>query len=296
MTRKLIALILSFAMLFALASCGSTVINSIDNSPVYENQSNRTEQPSVTSFEPLSSFHITEFDKVTETVSSESETYVVDEPTKVNTHTHSYLNATCTSPKKCSCGATAGTALGHQFSSATCTSPRTCNRCGMVEGSALGHNYVSNKCVRCGKIDPNSLPVGLEELHVIDSYQYDYKSGSFKDSYGYTYNGVHYFTRLYESSNDREPHAQFNLDSNYKTFSGSIVATTKTTPDFTYYINIYVDGVLKYSEKGFSRTSKKVDFEIDVNNASAVKITAGIEGNTGDSNQEIGIVNAVLTK
>ena len=30
-----------------------------------------------------------------------------------NTHTHSYSDATCTEPAKCSCGATKGSALGH---------------------------------------------------------------------------------------------------------------------------------------------------------------------------------------
>ena len=237
-------------------------------------------------------------------------------------HTHSYSNATCTSPKKCSCGATAGTALGHQFSTATCTSPKicsrcgttsgnalghsysaancnspkTCTRCGQTEGSALGHNYVNNKCSRCGKVDPDSLPVGLESVHLIDSHKYQYKTGTFTDSFGNIYNGVHYITDLYENCNGREPHATFNINGKYSTFSGSIVAATITEPEFTYYINIYVDNVLKFSKKGFSKTSGKVDFKIDIKNASTLKITAGIEQTMGDWHQEIGIVNAQLIK
>ena len=38
------------------------------------------------------------------------------------THTHSFSNATCTEPQKCSCGATQGAALGHNFKDGVCTS------------------------------------------------------------------------------------------------------------------------------------------------------------------------------
>jgi len=109
------------------------------------------------------------------------------------THTHSYtIAATCTSPAKCSCGTTNGSALGHSYggwttitpatctssgsqkrtcsrdsshtetqtisalghnySAATCTSAMKCSRCGSTMGVALGHSYVSGKCVRCGAI------------------------------------------------------------------------------------------------------------------------------------------------
>ena len=42
-----------------------------------------------------------------------------------SSHTHSYSEATCTSPEKCSCGATKGTALGHSYSE------KSCSRCGI---------------------------------------------------------------------------------------------------------------------------------------------------------------------
>lgn len=48
------------------------------------------------------------------------------------THTHSFSAATCTEPKKCSCGA--------------------------VEGKALGHNYKDGVCTRCNAKDPNYNP------------------------------------------------------------------------------------------------------------------------------------------
>lgn len=48
------------------------------------------------------------------------------------THQHSYSDATCTEPKKCSCGAT--------------------------EGSALGHSFENGKCTRCDAKDPDYVP------------------------------------------------------------------------------------------------------------------------------------------
>ena len=45
------------------------------------------------------------------------------------THTHSFGNATCTSPATCACGETQGNALGHTTTNGTCT------RCGQTIGS-----------------------------------------------------------------------------------------------------------------------------------------------------------------
>ena len=66
-----------------------------------------------------------------------------------NTCNHTYLNATCTQPKKCSkCGETSGNALGHSYLSATCTKPETCSRCSHTSGTALGHSYLDATCTK----------------------------------------------------------------------------------------------------------------------------------------------------
>ncbi|MBO5867158.1 MAG: hypothetical protein J6Q55_03830, partial [Clostridia bacterium] len=48
------------------------------------------------------------------------------------THTHSFSQATCTTPATCSCGQTQGAALGHTTTSGTCT------RCGVTIGGGQG--------------------------------------------------------------------------------------------------------------------------------------------------------------
>lgn len=53
-------------------------------------------------------------------------------------HAHSWVDATCTSPKICSaCGETSGNALGHQWIDATYDTPKTCSVCGKQEGTSL---------------------------------------------------------------------------------------------------------------------------------------------------------------
>lgn len=55
-------------------------------------------------------------------------------------HEHTWVAATCTTPKTCSeCGETEGEPLGHNWKAATCTEPKTCTVCGETEGKALGH-------------------------------------------------------------------------------------------------------------------------------------------------------------
>ena len=74
------------------------------------------------------------------------------------------VEATCTEPKKCGrCGATDGEALGHDWMEATCTEPKRCKRCDMPEGDPIGHTWVEatctepKKCSVCGKTEGKTL-------------------------------------------------------------------------------------------------------------------------------------------
>lgn len=98
--------------------------------------------------------------KITATVCDKSGTvlFTATDAALEGTHTHdfTYSPATCTSPAKCSCGATSGNALGHQWSAATCQSPKKCTRtgCGATEGTADPNAHVDKnndgKCDLCG--------------------------------------------------------------------------------------------------------------------------------------------------
>jgi len=119
---------------------------------------------------------------------SQNESQAVSTPassTSSSTHTHTYSAATCTAPKKCSCGATEGKALGHTWQEATCKVPKTCSVCNATEGKTSNHKYSAGKCVYCGdkqKIDPS---VGLKK----DGYYYL----TIKDDTGTDYLGIYQF-------------------------------------------------------------------------------------------------------
>lgn len=138
-------------------------------------------------------------------------------------------------------------------------------------------------------------PIALNRLILIDSKHYEYIDREFKDSFGNSYYGVHYYTDLFNSLNNGQmPHSTHNLNGQYSTFSGSIVASETTNPDWTYYVNIYVDDTLVFSKTGYSKTTGKVDFEVDVTNGQKLEISMGVEGSWGDYDEELGIVNCIL--
>ncbi len=63
---------------------------------------------------------------------------------------HSFINATCESPKTCSkCNTTEGDPLGHDFIDATYTAPATCSRCNITKGTPLTdlNATISNDCI-----------------------------------------------------------------------------------------------------------------------------------------------------
>ena len=203
---------------------------------------------------------------------------------------HSYSAATCTSPQLClRCEESKGAPLGHDYAEATCESPKTCKQCGNTDGNPLGHKYADNVCIRCQQVDPDSLPVGLDELHLINSGDhYEYSKNQFTDTYGYTYNGAH----IYGFWSD-ETISVHNLNKEYVEFSGCFVAGNDMRQTAT--IEIYVDDVLIHTISDYTRETGKHEFSIDVSNAMKLKIRIVGERNY-EGGVQIALVNAELTK
>ncbi len=207
---------------------------------------------------------------------------------------HKYSEATCSSPKKCSrCGITEGDALGHELGDATCTAPQKCVRCSYKEGEALGHDYVDNKCSRCGTVDPDSIPVGLDTVHVIDSSRYEYSTSGFNDSFGYTYVQSHEYCKY---SSSEEEYSIHYLNGKYSKFTGSIVSYENMDSDYVYSVSVYVDDELKYLKSGLKKTTAKVDFEIDISGGQQLRIKVDKVGGYNETRNCVAIVNAELTK
>ncbi len=263
MLKKLIALLLTIGMLLTLSACGDAKTDST-------------------------------LDEESKPVSTESE--VQTDNTSEPSHTHTFADATCVSPKTCSCGTTEGNALGHTFTDATCVSPKTCTVCGATEGNALGHNYVDGTCSVCKQDDPNATAVGLEKLTVIDAPQlwsrgYSFINSNIEDNFKNTYDKWH----RYSFFRDVPSTAVHDLGGKYSTFTGSIVATRYTDKSCSYTVKIYVDDVLKFTKTGYTKPTGKVDFSVDVKGGTKLTIEAFCE-QTVEIDHSIGIVDAVLTK
>lgn len=80
-------------------------------------------------------------------------------------HTHNYDSQVITKEPTCTeqgiktfyCSSCSGTKvekipiLGHSWQNATCTTPKKCSRCEITEGETLQHEYENYKCKICGK-------------------------------------------------------------------------------------------------------------------------------------------------
>ena len=131
---------------------------------------------------------------------------------------HNYSSASCTMAQTClRCGTSKGSPLGHKFADATCEYPSQCTRCGKTDGNALGHLYDNDTCIRCGQIDPDTLPVNLETLHIIDSSDFSLEN-LVTDTYGNTHE-VAFRYWAYDA------YSTHNLNKEFSTFSGSIAVS-----------------------------------------------------------------------
>lgn len=97
-------------------------------------------------------------------------------------HNHTYketvVNATCTTTgtKTYTCSACSYSytetipQISHSWVEATCTSVKKCSVCGTTEGSALGHNYSGGTCTRCGEKVSFSMEYVMAAYALRDAY------------------------------------------------------------------------------------------------------------------------------
>lgn len=129
--KKVMSLLLAVMMVLSLAACGGndTKTDNDIGSSATQNQTDVTDTSSTEQSKDTPSS--TTSKPITTTKPETSKPSTTTKPS-TPTHTHSYSNATCTEPAKCSCGAT--------------------------NGSALGHSYDKGLCQRCNEKDQNYKP------------------------------------------------------------------------------------------------------------------------------------------
>ncbi len=156
------------------------------------------------------------------------------------------------------------------------------------------HSYVDGVCSSCGENDPDLL---FENLVVIDSSRYYIgKQYSITDTYGNVHSPSFVFYKTGDNGT-RKDFSVYNLNRKYTSFSGSFVCGLENTTRKSLTVNIYVDGELVFSKGDITRTTEKVDFKVNVNNALNLMIeihwdAANLFGYHG----QIALVNPKLTK
>ncbi len=93
-----------------------------------------------------------------------------------------------------------------------------------------------------------------------------------------------------------EPYAIFNLNQEYKRFKGTIFLPENTQAKEVFYVKIYTDDKLMYSQENITKTDELIDFSIDVTNCKQLTIKVGVAVYWSNSYEDVCISNAVLEK
>ncbi len=302
MLKKTIAIVLALGMILCVSACSNEKLPSEPK----ESQISTTEPSKETQEE--SSVKETLNDTDVSTVTSETKPVnsqtTSSKPTTNSqpkpSHKHSYSAATCTSPKKCSCGATTGTALGHSFANATCTSPKICNRCGVKSGISLGHNfsaatcfapktcarckitqgetrshnYVNGICTMCNGKDAD-WKVSLYDLIIPSDSENTEIAKKVYDSQGNYYDKcIHMFaSRATSGLFTQKGKVKYVLSGLYDEFTGTLAYQEEVGyPNGSLQIKVYADDKLVYSKQGITKESKPIKFNIPVTDCNTLEI------------------------
>ncbi len=156
--KKIIALLLTLSMLFALTACGGNDKSTPTGESTGETMST-TESTNNTTDGTDDSTQGT-----TEGTTGSDTTDTTTPPATDAPHTHSYSSkvttaATCSKEGiktfTCSCGHSYTEKIAatgqHSWKDATCSTPKICKTCSATTGSVLDHNYIDGSCSYCQK-------------------------------------------------------------------------------------------------------------------------------------------------
>ena len=114
----------------------------------------------------------------------------------------------------------------------------------------------------------------LSDLVVVDSSHCDTSDRMMEDSFGNIHKGWARLDAWYE------PYILYNLDKKYVSLTGSIVTSSDTGSSASMNIKMFLDDKEVYSKSDITRDTSQIDFDLDVTNASVLRIEAS--RNDGD--------------
>lgn len=298
MLKKLTLLLLAVCMLFCLSACGtietnsnpidtSSVSESDESSSTYENITSQPENSQGSSDTVKSEENDTDQTQSTtnQSTSIDTTSHLAHQSTSANTtsqpaHTHKYANATCTTPKKCSCGATQGSALGHKYQN-----DGVCSVCNAVDEGKYVEAQVNaadkvfadytkyNDALKIIKTALQKFPNNATLKSKKDYYQ------SFAPMYlsdVEPYSKTTWFESLDEDTdifNTKHYHCvriaknftsadgTYDLSAKYNTFTATIYGLGDGTSGS---LKVYADGVCVYSNTSIDPNTRPIKITLDV--------------------------------
>lgn len=205
----------------------------------------------------------------TDTPSEKPTSSVPSEESPSEEHTHTWNEATCTTPKTCAvCGETSGEALGHRWEDATSLTPKKCSVCGETDGYSLGY------------------PLALCQL--AENSQ-DATIGSWKDISGNSHaNAIQFWVANRPGWTNTE-HIAFDLGGQYDLLEITVCLEAKSEKGASFSISIYADGQLKYVSSLIDEANP-LEKSINITNVTNLRIIC----TTDNSASTYGIVDAVV--
>lgn len=295
MSKKLVPLLLAIWMIFCLSACGTTETNDEQTSTPKESQTAT----------PQNTDETTSKEQVNNQVSSntgtkiENNTIQEEKPkdqskpissTNQSKHTHKYANATCTTPKKCSCGATKGNALGHKYKNGICSTCKVVDEQKYVEAQidaadkafkdytkyeealkiiryAL-QKFPQNNSLKTKRDYYQSFaPCYLSSMTPYDKTVWFDSLDNDKDIFGEMHTNC-----IAKHNSAQWAHATYDLSAKYNTFSAIAYPRYYEGDATKGYIKIYVDGECRYSNTNISPNARPFSISLDVTGAMDIKI------------------------
>ena len=284
MSKKLISFLLAVCIIFCLSACGTTETSGNPTNTPSESQTDKpssSDETTSTQSENSQVSSNTEDSDKKDNSQMQSSTHQSTTSNTVSqpTHTHKYADATCTSPKKCSCGQISGTALGHKFENGVCVVCKIVDEEKYVDAqvkaadNAFTDYTKYNDALKIIKAALQKFPQNNTLKTKRDYYQsfaplYLSDIEPYTKSYWFkrcdrdidVFKTTHYHCIRIEK-NFTSADGTYDLSAKYNTFKATIYGLGDGNSGS---LKIYADGVCVYSNTSISVNTRPIEIQLDI--------------------------------
>lgn len=164
---------------------------------------------------------------------------------------------------------------------------------GIILVDAVVHKEYSGTLTKGEYLNTELTP--LTDLHIY-SQDGTIAAGPVNDAYGNIYKGIYLDLCSWGGFNPREADIEFVANGEYKYFSGTIFTRADQLERFTIEFKIYADDELIYSSGVMNRSTKAVDFCVDITGCEMIRVmTTSSDYTSVDVNPGVIVMNPVVS-